>query len=436
MRRHQVIGLAFFALFAFSAILAASASAEVTLSAEWLINGAAITATLAITITGEFLFEDSKALGVKLDILCSAILDDTILTDGESEIAEILTLAGVAVSKTPLSGESLSCENKENCGSAGALVLVYPLNLPWVDLLYQRENGQIWDDVTSPGNAKGPGYETECTVLGTKITDECTSTGGLTQFQVINNTAAELNGTAEPNGLCSVGGAGAGINAVFEAPITVESGTLTVSLGTEGTLLAEWLVGGAAITATLASKTTGEILFEDSKALGVKVDVLCSFIWDGTILTNGESEITEVLTLAGAAVSKTPLTGEGLSCENKENCGATGALVVVFPLHLPWLDLLFLKENGQIWDDVTSPGSSAGPGYETECTVLGTKITDECTSTGGLTQFLVINNTAAELNGTAEPNGLCTQGGAGSGVNQVFEVPITVESGTVTISSE
>jgi hypothetical protein len=233
MSRHRVIGLVFFALFAFSAILAASASAVVTLLAEWLVGGAAITATLASKATGEILLEDTKVLGVKVDILCSAILDGSILTDGESEITEVLSLTGVLVTKTPLSGEPLSCENKESCGAAGALALVYPLNLPWVDLLYSRENGQIWDDVTSEAAEKaaaGPGYEVECTILGTKITDECTTASGLTEFQVINNTAAELNGPAEPNGNCTAGGAGAGINEVFDAPITVnEGGTLTVS---------------------------------------------------------------------------------------------------------------------------------------------------------------------------------------------------------------
>jgi hypothetical protein len=231
MRKRQFIGLAFFALFAFGTILAASASAEVTLLAEWLVNGEKITATLASKTAGEFLFEDSKVFGIKLDFLCSMTFDGTILTDGESEITEILSLTGVLVSKTPLSGEPLSCENKENCGATGALVLVFPLNLPWVDLLYLRENGQIWDDVTSKAAEKaasGPGYEVECTVLGTKITDECTSSAGLLEFQVINNTAVEINGPA-PFGNCTQGGAGSFIIEAFDVPITVESGTLTVS---------------------------------------------------------------------------------------------------------------------------------------------------------------------------------------------------------------
>jgi hypothetical protein len=160
---------------------------------------------------------------------------------------------------------------------------------------------------------------------------------------------------------------------------------------------------------------------------------------DGTILINGETEITEILSLAGVLITKTPLTGEGLNCENKENCGASGALVLVFPLNLPWVDLLYLRENGQIWDDVTSKAAekaASGPGYEIECTILGTKLTDECTTAAGLTEFQVINNTAAELNGSASPPGNCTQGGAGAGVNEMFDAPITVETGTLTVSSE
>jgi hypothetical protein len=61
MKRIHIIGISLIAIFAFSVVVAASASAAITiLLAEWLVNGAAVTTTLTVSSSGEFLLEDSK----------------------------------------------------------------------------------------------------------------------------------------------------------------------------------------------------------------------------------------------------------------------------------------------------------------------------------------------------------------------------------------
>jgi hypothetical protein len=52
-------------------------------------------------------------------------------------------------------------------------------------------------------------------------------------------------------------------------------------------LLAEWLVGGTAVTTQLLIEMSGELLMEDTKgALGAPLMVLCSLILDGWVGPN------------------------------------------------------------------------------------------------------------------------------------------------------
>ena len=66
-------------------------------------------------------------------------------------------------------------------------------------------------------------------------------------------------------------------------------------------LLAEWLVNGAAITTPHNTDTEGpEILMEET-ILGIKIDVLCSGIFDGNVQANGVDVVSELLALAGGS---------------------------------------------------------------------------------------------------------------------------------------
>jgi hypothetical protein len=225
MKKIQTLGLALAALFVFSAMLAATASAEITLLAEWLAAGAAITTALASATTGEILLEDTKVpLIGKVAVVCSGILDGTVNANGVDEITKVLTLAGVETGTPLVAGTGLLCTTQTACEN-NADIEVWPLGLPWPTLLFKMESGAFLDLVAKSG------YEVACLVLGA-VSDECTSTD--TELLVQNGaTGAETpsGSKAEPLANCSQGGAGAGNNeTVGKALITLtEGGELTVS---------------------------------------------------------------------------------------------------------------------------------------------------------------------------------------------------------------
>jgi hypothetical protein len=154
-------------------------------------------------------------------------------------------------------------------------------------------------------------------------------------------------------------------------------------------LLAEYLLGGLAVAATLSVETTGELLLEDKKAtLGIKAMVLCSGILDGTIGANGVDEITELLSLAGAAISLTALSGTALLCSGQEGCTTGTENDEVWAVKLPWKTLLELVEEASPtaytgFVVLILPGTAGPVGWYTKCaTALGTS-EDECLAVEG-----------------------------------------------------
>jgi hypothetical protein len=156
-------------------------------------------------------------------------------------------------------------------------------------------------------------------------------------------------------------------------------------------LLSEYLVGGVGLTETLLVETTGELLLENSKAPIVgKAGVLCSSILVGDIGPDGADDATEVLNLEKEAISSTPLSGLSLTCTDVENCESSKA----WPVGLPWLSLLELWEtetakikgvNSGFANFSTSPTSAKKElGWYIECTVLGVKSSEECTTPTGV----------------------------------------------------
>src|SRR6202046_1668013 len=152
------------------------------------------------------------------------------------------------------------------------------------------------------------------------------------------------------------------------------------------TLLAEWLLGGNAVEASLAVETVGELLLEDKRAtLGIKAMVLCSGILVGTIGPNGEDVVTELLTLAKAAVSKVQLSGTALLCSGQEGCNTGTANDEMWAVNLPWTTLLELVEEGGgiFFADLIVPSAAGNIGWYVQCaTALGTA-DDECTAERG-----------------------------------------------------
>jgi hypothetical protein len=196
MKKIQILGIALVALFAFSAISASLASAETTLLAEFLLNGAAITTTVATEGSGELILEDNKA---GLGVTCSGILDGNVSADGKDEVTAVLSLAGVAVTLAA----PLLCKSHKFCEESATDIEASPENLPFKTQLELTEAGAFRDIVTSAS------YFTACLVLGIKVSEECTTVNG---SYVVKNVAAgvEAVGAVTPNGTCTTGGANAG----------------------------------------------------------------------------------------------------------------------------------------------------------------------------------------------------------------------------------
>jgi len=208
-------------------------------------------------------------------------------------------------------------------------------------------------------------------------------------------------------------------------------------------LAAEWLVGGAAVTAELATETTGELLFEDTKTAVGKVAILCSGSLDGWVGPNSLGWVSEVLNLSGEAISTTPLAGLALECTAQTGCESSSA-PKAWPVHLGWETEVDLMEQGSTFFDVLSlPHSGGGnPGWELECLVLGLAVTDECTTSENVGELTLegtslLDKLSSAFDESAEVKlATCTQGGEESGVVE-GEGPIVLKAGgELTASSE
>jgi hypothetical protein len=201
-------------------------------------------------------------------------------------------------------------------------------------------------------------------------------------------------------------------------------------------LLAEWLAAGVAVTTAQATDEEGELQLEDTKVLGVPVNMKCSVIFDGSVTTNGEDHITELLTLAGVAAGE-PLVGPGITCTNTANCGGTPK---AWAAKLPWKTVAELMIDGTETFFIDLIINSE---YEAECTVLGTKVTDNCASTELATELVndpggdvdvKFSDPFQELAGLKL--GTCTVGGAESAVIDGLATQLLTSGTALTVSSE
>ena len=208
----------------------------------------------------------------------------------------------------------------------------------------------------------------------------------------------------------------------FAVLFAISTAATTIALA-ETTLLAEWLNNGAVIISNLATKSEGEITLEDTK-LGL--GVLCSYIFVGTVGADGADAVTEVLSLAGAAVSLTAM----LKCETHKFC-ESGADINVTPENLPWNTRLVLMENGEFLDVFFNIG------YFTECLVFGVKVSETC-ETAQTGDKIVNVATGVETPGQPSPNANCASGGTGAGIIEFAPLNVTslTAGGTLSVSSE
>lgn len=209
-------------------------------------------------------------------------------------------------------------------------------------------------------------------------------------------------------------------------------------------LQAEWLVGGTAVASELAIQTSGELLLEDAKALGGKLAVLCSGTLDGWVSSKGLGKVNELLNLSGETISSTPLSGLALECTSQTGC-ETGMAAKVWPVGLGWETeaSLYEEPGGSYFALLFLPHSGGGkPGWEIECLVLGTTVTDECTASENVSELALEGTKLLEKLSVAfaeltEIKLLsCSLGGTESGAVE-GESSITLnEGGELTASSE
>jgi hypothetical protein len=202
------------------------------------------------------------------------------------------------------------------------------------------------------------------------------------------------------------------------------SALLASTASAEPTLLAEWLINGLEVLTLTLVETTGSVLLADTSNGS---DVICKWIFDGSVGPNGEDEITEVLTLSGVAVT----LASPLLCESGAVCEKSTTDVEISPEGLPWHTLLFLMESNNSFLDLVFSA-----GYVVKCLVLGLAVSDECTTmltAGG------VSNTTGGVTATEEalsPLGACSIGGAGTSEIVPLKGNLTTASGGLTVSSE
>jgi hypothetical protein len=226
MKRSHTVGLTLIVTAALSATLASTASAITFLLAEWLINGAALTSTLAVEQTGELniINTNGGGLGVRVELLCSGILDGTIGINGADEITELLNLAKEAINLTPLTELALSCTNTKNCTEP----LFWAEGLPWkTELQLMEDTESFFVDLLTSGQ-----YYWECLILGVSVNELCEYATAIKITNIAEGLDAEFSDAFQelaglPLGTC--GGRPETLIVEGLGLIVPDAGTLTAS---------------------------------------------------------------------------------------------------------------------------------------------------------------------------------------------------------------
>jgi hypothetical protein len=192
MRKIHRAALTILATTAFVAVMVSSAFGETMLLAEWLANGAEITANLSITVTGALLLEDTETIAGKAAVLCEGIAIGSIGANGKGEITEIQNLSKEKIGV--LGGLGVKCVAETGCAAAteASPIEVWPVGLPWKTELFLMENGTFLFLVS----ATEVGYELLCLVLGINTENTCKASDG--EIEVAND--ADTGDAAIPAG--------------------------------------------------------------------------------------------------------------------------------------------------------------------------------------------------------------------------------------------
>jgi hypothetical protein len=216
MKKIQLIGLALFAVFAFSAFAASSAFA---LESTWLVDGE--TLTVAHNVDSEstaagFSLADAKGgiFGEEVEVLCTGT-DLGTVAPGKADTLSSITVTGCTVMK----------------GICGTPVTVEPINLPW-NTSVVLIGSKFYDDTTTTVGNKKVGYKVVCNGF---IEDTCEA--ALAQPELANGAGGVVEAifksadANQPKANCSRGGAGTGLVNGTDLILSEEGLTLAVSEG-------------------------------------------------------------------------------------------------------------------------------------------------------------------------------------------------------------
>jgi hypothetical protein len=190
------VGAALLAVLAMSAMAVASSASAVTfLLAFWAVKGTDTTTTVLSESTGELLLENEKSVAGKAALQkCSGILVGDVGPNSADDITEVLTLAGVKVSPTALTGTNVTCELEAICENSSK---VWAVNLPWLTEVELWEEGTEsgFVDLLAPHTGGGNvGWYVECKTSLLTVSEEClTPQGAASQKNGATGVEAEFS---------------------------------------------------------------------------------------------------------------------------------------------------------------------------------------------------------------------------------------------------
>jgi hypothetical protein len=216
---------------------------------------------------------------------------------------------------------------------------------------------------------------------------------------------------------------------VYLAAIAASSAFAAEELPAEYLWEALPIAEGAELPFDTVNVGTTLLLFEDMKATGGAVDVLCSGLFGGVIMGPKDALITEVVSLTGSS---------NVICviDTKGACEGTEALTEA--VHLPWLVEPLLVGATFVVDFVENTETKTGlPGFAFTCKTLLGNVTDTCTGATGAIATNVATGIEGEFSETNEeitkPSN-CTLSGEKQGL--LFGPSITTDTtgGVLSIS--
>ncbi len=158
--------------------------------------------------------------------------------------------------------------------------------------------------------------------------------------------------------------------------------------------------GGVEVANGTAATISGGLTLRNSLN---GASILCEGVYDGTVSTGGESEVTAVLTLSGAAIASLDEAGAtgGISCVSTGNTCETGS--EAWPGGLPWKFHVEEDESLNIFRLVLL----SKPAYFLLCLVFNISVNELCERPEGAAVEIVNVTGGVEVVGSLSPAGPC-----------------------------